>query len=87
MVDAGCTPTTEHEYLIKKTTQKVSQVVEKTIEKAVKRKRKFRKCLSVRKNRGYDPVDMMEEERKRQVEKKIKEKEKELAKEQKADER
>jgi len=41
----------------------------------------------VRKSRGYDPVGMMEENRKREEEKKIKEKEKELAKEQKVQDR
>ena len=86
--DAGFTPTSEHEYFVKKMTQQVTLVVEKTVEKASEEGKKIKRVTStVKKNRGYDPADVMEEEKRIQEEKKTKEKEKKLAKEKKAQER
>ena len=86
--DAGWTPTSEHDYLVEKMTQQVTLIIEKTVEKASEEGKKIQRVThTVRKNRGYDPADVMAENKRIEEEKKTKEKEKKLAKEKKAQER
>ena len=67
--DAGFTPTSEHEYFVEKMTQQVTLVVEKTAEKASEEGKKIKRVTStVKKNRGYDPADVMEEEKRKRKE-------------------
>ena len=86
--DAGFTPTSEHKYFVEKMTQQVTLVVEKTVEKASEERKKIKRVTNtVKKNHGYDPADVMEEEKRIQEEKKNQKKKKKLVKEKKAQER